>query len=100
MPIVLFLFGAIFLAAALRGDACGGEQCYKVLFATLKDDFTGENNFLFWVMALFIIGMVGYYRPLKPLSNSFTLLVIVVLLLSNRGFPERFMQQIKAGTNG
>ncbi len=98
MPLFLFLLGAIFLAAAMRGEACGGEQCYKVLFATMKDDFTGQNNFFYWIMALFIVGAVGYYKPLKPVSNAFMLLIFVVLFLSHDNFVEKFMQEIKSGT--
>lgn len=98
MPLFLLLVGAIFLAAAIRGTACGGEQCYRVLFATMKDDFTGPNNFFYWIMALFFVGMVGYYRPLKPLANSFMVLIFVVLFLTHEGFPEKFMQEIKSGT--
>jgi hypothetical protein len=100
MPLALFLIAAIFLAAAIRGDACGGEQCYKVLFATMKDDFTGANNFFYWIMALFIVGAVGYYRPLRPISQSFMVLIFVVLFLSHEGFPQKFMEEIKAGTGG
>lgn len=88
MPIILFLFGAIFLAAAMRGDACDGEQCYKLLFSTLKDDFTGDRNFFYWVLAIFVVGGVGYYKPLRPFSNAFMLLIILVLLLAN-GDPRR-----------
>lgn len=89
MPLALLIIGIIFLTAAARGT-------HQLLFDTLKDDFTGPNNFLYWGIALFIIGAVGYYKPLKPLSTAFMTLVIIVLFLSNRGFFERFMEQIAA----
>ena len=94
MPLALVLLGILFLTAAVRGDKCDGQQCSDLLFSTLKDDFTGPNNFIYWGIALFIIGAAGYYKPLKPLSNAFLILVIVVLLLSNRGFFEKFMYAI------
>jgi hypothetical protein len=56
------------------------------------------NNFIYWGIALFIIGAAGYYKPLKPLSNAFLGLVILVLFISNRGFFARFMEQIKSTT--
>jgi hypothetical protein len=88
MPIALLVIGIVFLAAAMRGTQ-------KDLFAVLKDDFTGSNNFLVWGLAIFLIGAVGYYRPLRAVSNSFMLLVILVLFLSNRGFLTKLSEQLK-----
>ena len=87
MPFALLFIGIIFLTAAVRNKQ-------DLLFATLKDDFTGPNNFIYWGIALFIIGAAGYYKPLKPLSNAFLGLVILVLFISNRGFFAKFMEQI------
>ncbi len=89
MPMALLVIGIVFLTAAIRGTQ-------DDLFATLKDDFTGPNNFLYWGLAFFIIGAVGYYKPLRPLSNSFMLLVVIVLFLSNRGFFQRFLEQVRS----
>lgn len=88
MALALIVIGIVFLTAAIRGTQ-------RDLFDVLKDDFTGRNNFLYWGLALFVIGAVGYYRPLRPLSHSFMVLVIIVLFLSNRGFFNRFMEQVR-----
>ena len=98
MPLALILLGVLFLVAAVRGDKCNGQQCSDLLFETLKDDFTGPNNFIYWGIALWIIGAAGYYKPLKPLSNAFLGLVILVLFISNRGFFQKFMEQIQSTT--
>ena len=90
MPMFLLLLGIMFLTAAVRG-----KDKVDLLFSTIKDDFTGPNNFLEWGVALFVIGAVGYYKPLKPVSTAFMTLLIVVLFLSNKGFFEKFMSQIK-----
>ena len=87
MPVALLLIGILFLTAAVRGK-------HGLLFETLRDDFTGPNNFLYWGLAFFVIGAAGYWKPLKPLSNAFMLLVVVVLFLSNRGFFNKFMDQL------
>jgi FtsH-binding integral membrane protein len=92
MPLALLLIGVVFLTASVRGT-------HTLLFDTLKDDFTGHNNFLYWGLALFIISAVGYYKPLKPLSTAFMLLVVIVLFLSNRGFFRKFMEQIGSTQN-
>jgi hypothetical protein len=94
MPLALLLLGILFLTAAARGNKCDGQQCSDMLFTTIKSDFTGPNNFVYWVIALFIVGSTGYYKPLKPLSNAFLGLVILVLFVSNRGFFADFMSQI------
>lgn len=98
MPLALILLGVLFLTAAVRGDKCNGQQCSDLLFNTLKSDFTGPDNFIYWGIALFIIGGVGYYKPLKPLSNAFLCLIVLVLLISDRGFFQKFMQQIQTTT--
>jgi hypothetical protein len=98
MPLALILLGVLFLTAAVRGNKCNGQQCSDLLFSTLKDDFTGPDNFIYWGLALFIIGAAGYYKPFKPLSNAFLGLVILVLFISNRGFFNKFMEQISSTT--
>ena len=92
MPIALLMIGCLFLIAAVRGK-------HTDLFDVLKDDFTGPNNFIYWGLSLFVIGAVGYYRPLKPISNAFMLLVVLVLFLSNKGFFNKFMEQVGAGAS-
>lgn len=93
MPLALLVIGLVFLIAAVRGT-------HGLLFETLKDDFTGPNNFIYWGLALFVISAAGYYRPLRPLSNAFMLLVVLVLFLSNRGFFQKFMEQIGSTQRG
>ncbi len=93
MPIALLIVGALFLIAAVRGK----EQTDK-LFGLLKDDFTGPNNFILWAVGIWMVGAIGYYKPLKPLSVAFMTLVIIVILLAQKGFFEKFMDQIGSTT--
>lgn len=89
MPLALLLLGILFIVASVRGKDKVDE-----LFSTMKSDFTGPNNFFYWGIALFLIGALGYYKPMKPLSNAFLTLVIIVLFFSNRGFFTSFMDQL------
>jgi hypothetical protein len=95
MPLALFIFGVLFLTAAVRGK-------HEELFGLLKDDFTGPNNFLYWGLSIFAITGVGYYKPLRPVSNAFLVLVVFALFLSMRkngqDFFGMFMSQIGAST--
>jgi hypothetical protein len=88
MPIALFVIGVIFLVAAVRGKQ-------DILFDTLKDDFAGPNNFIYWGVAIWVITAVGYIKALKPLSHAFLVLVFLAMFIRNKGFFEKFMEQIR-----
>ncbi len=91
MPLFFLLVGALFIYAGFNGRL--GE-----LSALIKEDFSptdGSNGFAIWIVAIFAIGAIGYYKPAKPLSNAFLLLVVVSLILSNRGFFARFKQGLE-----
>lgn len=89
MAIVFLIIGAVFMVAAIRGKQ-------EELFAILKDDFTGSNNFFVWGLAIFFLGALGYARQVRPVSNAFlVLLFVVILLTSGRGFFDQFMRQIR-----
>ena len=89
MPLALLLVGALFLIAAVRGT-------HTDLFTLLKGDFTGDKNFLVWVVAIFVLGALGYVAGIKPLANAFLLLVVVVILLTNKGFFSQFTAGLKS----
>ena len=90
MPFALAIIGIIIFVTAIRGTTSN-------LFALLKDDFTGNGNFIYWVLSLLLIGSIGYVKRLAPISNMFLLLVMVVLFLGagNKGFFSQFMSAIK-----
>lgn len=95
MPFALLIFGVIFIVAAVRGTD-------QNLFGLLKDDFTGDKNFFIWVVAIVFIVAVGNVRALRPVSNAFLGLVILVIILQNgkRGLFQNFIDQVKQGTSG
>jgi hypothetical protein len=74
MPFALLLVGLVLLIS-------GVKNTQDTLFATVKGDFTGQDNFIYWFVAIIIIGAVGYIPKLKPISTAFLALVIVVLFL-------------------
>lgn len=87
MPFVLILIGITLVIVGVRNKQ---DQ----FFALLKNDFSGPDSFVPWIASLFFIGAIGYIKPLKPLSNAFLVLVIIVLFLSNGGFFAKFNQQL------
>lgn len=87
MPIFLIILGLGIIVIVLRGKA-------ETLFEVLKDDFTSSSNFVAWLVAFAFIGFIGSVsKDLRPVANAFSGLIVVVLLLSNRGFFTEFERQ-------
>jgi len=82
MPFALLIVGAFLLIAAVRGTTDGPSG----LFALVAGDFTGSPNFTFWIVAILLIGAIGYIQKIKPVSDAMLVLVILVLFLS-KGNP-------------
>lgn len=79
MPILFIGTGVIFILTGLNGDPAK-------LYALVKGDFAGQNNFIYWLLSIFTLGALGYIPALKNLSRVFVVLVVLVLFLDNKGF--------------
>lgn len=97
MPFVLILAGVVLIISAVRNTQ-------QQLFYLLALDFTGPNNFVYWFLSILVIGAIGYVPKLKPLSDGFLILVILVLFLkkgkpgAGGGFFEAFQRGIGSTT--
>ena len=93
MPFALLIIGAVLLVAAVKGTT-------DSLFSLVVKDFTGPQNFIYWMVAILLIGSLGYIPKLKPVSVSLLGLVVLVLFLS-RGDPKYvgggFFEKFTAG---
>jgi hypothetical protein len=87
MPFALLIVGVFLLVAGVRGTQ-------TQLFTLVHGDFTGSDNFIYWLLAILAIGAVGYIPRLKGVSNAMLALVIVILFLSRGGFFARFTSAI------
>jgi len=88
VPFVLILVGFGLVSAAWRGQE-------DKLLAILKDDFTGQNNFVAWLVALIILGSIGsFWEDARPVTDAFLVLVVVALIISQDGFWEKLKQQV------
>lgn len=90
MPIAFLFIGVIFLVAAVRGTQ-------QDLFDLLKGDFTGPHNFFQFALGIFAVGAIGYVKPLRPISNAFMVLLVLVLFIRNRGFFDQFVSAVGGG---
>lgn len=95
MPYIFIIIGLVMVIAAVRNTVAdtkdaNGNVTDAGLATLLKHDFTGQNNYIYWVVSILIIGAIGYIKPLQPVSRAFMLLVIIVLFLSNKGVFAQF----------
>jgi hypothetical protein len=98
MPFALLIIGVFLLVSAVRGT-------HTQLFQLLQTDFTGQNNFVYWFVAIFIIGSLGYIEKLRPISIGLLTLIVLVLFISKGnpsttggGFFSQFTSAIGTGT--
>lgn len=78
MPFVFVIIGLLFLITAIRGTQ-------NDMFALVKSEFWGTNSFVPWAAAIFILGAIGYARPVRPIADAMIGLVILVMVLANKG---------------
>jgi len=96
MPLLLIALGIILIITAVEGDAAE-------LGALIINDVRGTDNqtgYAVWMFVIIGLGLLGYVKNLQNLSRAFMILVVVVLLLHNRGFFAELQKQImpqKAG---
>lgn len=91
MPFVIIFIGLMLLVAAYNGNL-------GTLTGLIKGDIAGDGKragFIYWIVAVLVIGAVGYIKPLRPLSHALLVLVLLVLFLANRGFFAQFQSAIK-----
>lgn len=79
MPFALLFIGILLITVAVRNMA-------QPFVALVGGDFSGPGNFMYWVLALIVIGAVGYIPKAKPASDLLLVLILIVLVLS-RGSP-------------
>lgn len=92
MPILFGFAGIILVIAGVRNRVVDGNPS---LASLLKDDFSGTVPFWKWLLAILLIGAIGYIPNLAPISRGFMALVIIVFLLSNKGVFARLQTALK-----
>lgn len=92
MPFALVTIGLLLVIT-------GFQNTYSQLGSQIAKDFTGPANFTYWIIALGVVGALGYNDSLKPFSRAFMALIVVVIFLSNKGFFAALNQAIQAGTS-
>ena len=89
MPLLFIGLGIVFILTGLKGDA-------SQLWELVKGDFSGPNNYVYWMLSILALGAMGYVESLQKLSRLFIVLIVIVLLLDNNGFFAHFQQFINS----
>lgn len=78
----------------------GARDTQSTLFSLVQGDFTGPNSFLWWLVAIGVIGGMGYAPALRSLSHAILLLIFVVFLLSQNKNGKNIFEEFNAAISG
>lgn len=87
MPFALIVIAVVLVVAGARGRT-------DKLKELLLGDFSGEGNFINWIIAIFGAGAIGYAPEARQFSRVFMALIILSMLLAKKGFFAKFMDAV------
>jgi hypothetical protein len=88
MPFALATIGLLLIIAGARGT-------YGDLKKLLVSDFTGENNFFYWIASIGAVGTIGYIPDFEKFSRTFIALIIIAMIIRQEGFFDKFVSALK-----
>jgi len=87
MPLALIASGLILIIT-------GVQNTYAQMGAQIQMDGAA---FLKWLVAIMAVGALGYVNELRQFSHWFLALILIAMVLSNKGFFNKFTAAINAG---
>lgn len=90
MPFALVTIGLIMIVS-------GARDTYAALGKELTEDFTGPGNFLYWLIAIGFLGALGSVKELQGFSRAFMALVLISMVIANRGFGAELTKAVEQG---
>lgn len=94
MPFALITVGVLIFFSALNNTAGSlGKQVYADLFSE-------DGGFVYWAAGIVVVGLIGYVPSLKKPSDLFMVLIIIAMLLQNKGFFQQLQSGLQAGPGG
>ncbi len=90
MAFVLAMVGLLMIVTGAKGT-------YAQFGAQVAKDFTGPQPFTYWIAAIGAVGAVGYIEALRVPSRMFMALLILAMVLANKGFFAQFQAALKSG---
>ena len=90
LPFVLVLIGLLLIATGYQGT-------YAQFGKLVAGEFTGKPNFLYFIAAFGAIGAIGYIDALRTFSRLMMTLVLIVIVVANKGFFAKLQAALAAG---
>lgn len=93
MPFALLFVGMILIIT-------GFQNTYSQFGKLVAGDFTGDDNFIYWVISLGAVGSIGYAKDLQGFSRAFMALIILVMIFKkDTGLFGKLTDALKSGTS-
>ena len=93
MPIILMFIGIVFILSGVKGTEGDVLNEFKTSLIG-NPEATNEPGFWKWAIAMFAIGATGYYKPIRPVTISFLVLIFIVLILDTNSQNPALAQAI------
>jgi len=75
----------------------GSRGTYRQFGTLVAGEFTGDRNFLYFAAGIGAVGAIGYINALRTFSRLFLTLILIGIVVSNKGFFANLQAAIKAG---
>lgn len=90
MPFAIIIIGLLMIVTGSRGT-------YAQFGSLVASEFQGQNNFIYWFLAIISVGAIGYIDSLRVISRLLLALVLISIIFSHKGFFAQFQQALKTG---
>ena len=87
----------VFTTVGMLMIVTGVKGTYAQFGSQVASDFTGSQPFTYWVVAIIGVGAVGYIDALRTVSRLFLALILVSMVLANKGFFTQLTSALKQG---
>jgi hypothetical protein len=84
----LFVLATLLIVTGIRENQ-------KALMDQVRIDFTGSGNFFYWVLAVSLIGALGYIDSFRTVSRVAIGLIVLVFIISHEGFFAKLQEGIR-----
>lgn len=90
MPFALVTIGLLLIVVGAKGT-------HKEFGREVASEFTGPNNFTWWIVSLGAVGSLGYVKQLRAFSTAFMALIVIAMVIANRGFFDQLTAALAKG---
>lgn len=93
MPFALLTIGLLLIVV-------GFQNTYKAFGTQLVSDFSGQNSFLLFMLAIMAVGAIGYVKTLETFSRTLLGLIVIALFIgavNKGGFFSNFQSGLATG---